>query len=113
MTQRWQSNTHPLKAEGFTETVVTSAVKVYLSRWSLVVSWIMAIHLYHYTDSESLVKIVKEKLMHATKGSVLDPDEDESVFFTQKVLNILNWEWNTEKCVKSQNSPNLRETKEL
>ena len=53
----------------------------------------MAIHLYHYTDSESLVKIVKEKLLHATEGAVLDPDDDESVFFTQKVLNKLNSEW--------------------
>ena len=46
------------------------------------------IHLYHYTDSESLVKIVKQKLLQATEGSVLDPDEDESVFFTQKVIRI-------------------------
>ena len=45
----------------------------------------MVTHLYHYTDSESLVKIVKEKLLQATEGSVLDPDEDESVFLTQKV----------------------------
>ena len=48
----------------------------------------MVIHLYHYTDSESLVKIVKQKLLQATEGSVLDPDEDESVFFTQKVIRI-------------------------
>ena len=67
----------------------------------------MAIHLYHYTDSESLVKIVKEKLLHATEGAVLDPDEDESVFFTQKVLNKFNLEWNIkQKCVKSQNKYN-------
>ena len=44
--------------------------------------------LYHYTNSESLVRIVKEKLLHATEGAVLDPDEDESVFFTQKVQHI-------------------------
>ena len=52
-------------------------------------------------------KIVKEQLLHATEGAVLDPDDDESVFFTQKVLNKLNLEWNIEqKCVKSQNKYN-------
>ena len=41
--------------------------------------------LYHYTDSESLVEIVKEKLILATEGSVLDQGAKESVFFTTKV----------------------------
>ena len=62
--------------------------------------------LYHYTNSESLVKIVREKLLHATEGAVLDPDEDESVFFTQKVKHIeLGMEYR--KMRQSQNSPNL------
>ena len=41
--------------------------------------------LYHYTDSESLVEIVKDKLILATEGFVLDQDAKESVFFTTKV----------------------------
>ena len=41
--------------------------------------------LYHYTDSESLVEIVKDQLILATEGSVLDQGATESVFFTTKV----------------------------
>ena len=41
--------------------------------------------LYHYTDSESLVEIVKDKLILATEGSVFDQGAKESVFFTTKV----------------------------
>ena len=41
--------------------------------------------LYHYTDSESLVEIVKEKLILATEGSVFDHGAKESVFFSTKV----------------------------
>ena len=41
--------------------------------------------LYHYTDSESLVEIVKDKLILATEGSVFDQGAQESVFFTTKV----------------------------
>jgi len=60
--------------------------------------------LYHYTDSESLVEIVKDKLILATEGSVFDQGAKESVFFTTKdplrfsrrqILenNYARWHW--------------------
>merc|ERR1712013_433685 len=60
--------------------------------------------LYHYTDSESLVEIVKDKLIFATEGSVFDHGAKESVLFTTKdplrfsrreILenNYARWHW--------------------
>ena len=45
----------------------------------------MAIY-YHYTNSESLVNIVKEELLRSSKGSGLSSDAANSVFFTEKVI---------------------------
>ena len=40
---------------------------------------------YHYTDADSLVKIVREKLLLSSEGSGLSAAASESVFFTKKV----------------------------
>ena len=45
----------------------------------------MAIY-YHYTNSESLVNIVKEELLRSSEGSGLSSDAAYSVFFTEKVI---------------------------
>ena len=40
---------------------------------------------YHYTNSESLVQILQEELLHCTEGSGFSASVEESVFFTKKV----------------------------
>ena len=41
---------------------------------------------YHYTNSESLVNIVKEELLRSSEGSGLSSDAANSVFFTEEVI---------------------------
>ena len=40
---------------------------------------------YHYTDADSLVKIVTDNLLLSSEGSGLSAAANESVFFTKKV----------------------------
>ena len=47
----------------------------------------MARTYYHYTDSESLVRILKENLLRSSEGSGVSSHAADSVFFTKKVLN--------------------------
>ena len=48
---------------------------------------IMALTYYHYTDSESLVRILKENLLRSSEGSGVSSHAADSVFFTRKVTS--------------------------
>ena len=46
----------------------------------------MARTYYHYTDSESLARILKENLLRCSEGSGVSSLAADSVFFTKKVF---------------------------
>ena len=56
---------------------------------------------YHYTDADSLVKIVTDKLILSSEGSGLSAAANKSVFFTKKVnfVDLGGFEPNVSFCV--------------
>ena len=48
----------------------------------------MARTYYHYTDSESLARILKENLLRCSEGSGVSSLAADSVFFTKKVFRL-------------------------